>query len=354
MINNLTVENFQSHEESTLLFSPGVNCIVGTSDSGKSALLRALNWIANNRPSGEAFRSSWGGATLAAVELSDGTIITRLKNKTENIYRINGKDLKAVGKDVPEEIKEALQITGINLQYQMDAPFLLSESPGEIARFLNQTVNLDVIHSSMKKVESIKRNASQRAEAAERSKEKFQKALEGVSGSIKALEPLITEGEEIETKIAGTKNFVSGLEKLTSSIEFNDDKISEAPNYDQAEKLLIKLSASAEVVKRLEEGQEGLQTLVSQLERNERDSKKLSRIDEAGELFKKLKEQSDDLAEKEEYWNQLGNLADAIEEKDLQIKPKAEWVEKSEREFADVFPDVCPLCGQEVMANGKA
>lgn len=353
MINSLTVENFQSHEESSLVLSPGVNCIVGSSDSGKSALLRALNWIANNRPSGEAFCSSWGGTTAASVELSDGVIISRLRNSKENVYWLGDKSLKAVGKDVPEEIKEALQITSINLQYQMDAPFLLSETPGEIARFLNQTVNLDVIHSSMKRVESIKRNASQRAEAAERNKEKFQKALEGVSESVKALEPLITEGEELETKIAGTKNFVSGLEKLTSSIEFNDEKISEAPNYDDAERILIELSTSAEVIRRFEKSREGLQTLVSQLERIERDSKQLSRIDEAGELFRSLKEQNDGLTEREKHQEQLEVLADAIVEKDSQIKSTAEWVKKSEDEFADVFPDVCPLCGQEVIADGQ-
>jgi len=56
MIKYLQIQNFQSHKDSLLEFDPGVNVIVGSSDSGKTAVIRALRWLVWNRPSGDAFR----------------------------------------------------------------------------------------------------------------------------------------------------------------------------------------------------------------------------------------------------------------------------------------------------------
>ena len=75
MISQLTLRNFQSHKASRLRFHPGVNVITGPSDSGKTALLRALLWAVRNRPSGDAFRSHWGGDTSVTVGLQAGEII---------------------------------------------------------------------------------------------------------------------------------------------------------------------------------------------------------------------------------------------------------------------------------------
>ena len=75
MIKKLHIRNFQSHKDSRLIFSDGVNVIVGNSDSGKSAILRALNWVITNRPSGDSYISNWGGPTYVIVETEEGTVI---------------------------------------------------------------------------------------------------------------------------------------------------------------------------------------------------------------------------------------------------------------------------------------
>jgi len=63
MIKTLSIQNYQSHKDSTLEFDPGVNVIVGSTDSGKTAIIRALRWLIWNRPNGDSFRSTWGGDT---------------------------------------------------------------------------------------------------------------------------------------------------------------------------------------------------------------------------------------------------------------------------------------------------
>src|SRR5690554_5109154 len=106
MITSLEIQNFQSHKETLLEFEPGVNVIIGPSDSGKTAILRALYWLVWNRPLGDAFRSSWGGDTKVVLETKDG-MVKRFKGK-EDHYKLfydppfDPIEFKAFGTQVPD------------------------------------------------------------------------------------------------------------------------------------------------------------------------------------------------------------------------------------------------------------
>ena len=152
MIQKLHILNFQSHRDTALEFHPGVNVIVGASDSGKTAILRALRWLIWNRPNGEDFRSDWGGDTEVHLTVDD-VEIRRVKAK-ENGYAIQQPDgrwkvLLAFGTKVPEDIQKALNIDDTNLQKQFDSPFLISSSPGEVAGYFNGIAHLERIDSSV-------------------------------------------------------------------------------------------------------------------------------------------------------------------------------------------------------------
>ena len=54
-IQEVTIEGYQSHTNSTFCLSPGLTVITGPSDAGKTAIIRALLWFACNAPTGEAF-----------------------------------------------------------------------------------------------------------------------------------------------------------------------------------------------------------------------------------------------------------------------------------------------------------
>lgn len=125
MIESVKLKNFQSHKENTFSFTKGVNAIVGPSDSGKTAILRALRWLIWNRPLGDAFRSDWGGDTEVTVTV-DGQLITRYKHDNKHGYKIGKIDLKAIGTDVPEEVSTILNIDEINLQQQFDKTISIS------------------------------------------------------------------------------------------------------------------------------------------------------------------------------------------------------------------------------------
>lgn len=165
MIKSLIIKNFQSHKKTKLEFDKGINIIIGQSDSGKSAILRALSWNINNKPSGDAFRSNWGGDTQVKIRVEDKTEVLRYKTKkVPNGYQIHyptkvkkktgdaASTFRSFGQDVPEEIKQVLNFSPLNMSRQFDSPFLLDMSGGEVARYLNKIVHLDVIDKSLSNI----------------------------------------------------------------------------------------------------------------------------------------------------------------------------------------------------------
>jgi DNA repair protein SbcC/Rad50 len=173
MIQSISLTNFQSHKSTLLNLDPGVNVIIGPSDSGKSAIIRALRWVMENRPAGDEFRSDWAGKDYCEVGITlDDHYIERIKGGSTNIYNltplmkdhfISGNQVEtfqSFGQDVPPPISQALNLSTLNVQHQHDRPFLLDDSPGQVARTLNAIVKLDKIDSTLTNVVTKKKQVA--------------------------------------------------------------------------------------------------------------------------------------------------------------------------------------------------
>jgi exonuclease SbcC len=168
MINKITLKNFKSHKKSELNLSPGINIIVGKSDNGKTAILKGLKWVKDNRPGGNAFISDWikeekdkiikeKQASISIVK--NNSSLFRYKTNEKNGYNLDGQNYLAVKTDVPESVQKFLNLTGINYQSQFDGPFLLNETPGGVAKYLNELVKLDEIDQYLFAIESKRRKS---------------------------------------------------------------------------------------------------------------------------------------------------------------------------------------------------
>ena len=156
-IKSIRVQNIQSHKDTTLVFHKGVNAIVGITDSGKSSLYRSLDWLINNRAAGKTFYSSWGGDSIVDMTFDDAVTVSRLKSKEGNAYEIAApkrktSEFKAFKTTIPVEVSETVNMDDINLQTQLDAPFLLSSSAGDVAKVLNKVANLTSIDTSISNI----------------------------------------------------------------------------------------------------------------------------------------------------------------------------------------------------------
>ncbi len=159
MINSLKIQNFQNHQKSVLNFSEGLNVIHGDNDQGKSAVLRALNWVINNRPSGFGFQPKDKAESTVAVEVTlDEDSVIRKRGKKENCYLVNGTKFSALRSEVPSEVSNLFNLSSASYQSQYNPHFLFTDSPGEVAKKINKIVGLEEIDAVLGRIKAVKEN----------------------------------------------------------------------------------------------------------------------------------------------------------------------------------------------------
>jgi len=164
MIERLTLTNFQCHERKEIDLDSRITTIVGRSDIGKSAILRALRWVCLNRPGGESFIRTDTTAGCGATVVSDGRPIIRYRKGSENTYRVDESTFRAFGTGVPDEVTNLLRVSEVNFQGQHEAPFWFLKSPGEVSQKLNAVVNLDLIDRTLTAISSTVRKGKAEVE----------------------------------------------------------------------------------------------------------------------------------------------------------------------------------------------
>ena len=194
MFKELSIKNFQSHKDTKIQFENGVNVLVGSSDQGKSAILRAILYAVNNRPLGtDDIVSHWARDekgkmkdTMSVMITTDTGVVTRRRTADKNEYYLSvgskedvkSKVFEAVNKDVPEDIQKFFRLTDVNIQQQHDAPFLLSASASDVAKYFNKIVRLDVIDTVLSNAESARRDTNKKIKETENEKKQYEKQLE--------------------------------------------------------------------------------------------------------------------------------------------------------------------------------
>jgi len=164
-INRVRIENFQSHVNTELAFDKGLNVIVGPSDQGKSAIIRAIKWVLYNEPRGTDFIRQGTKSVRVELELSNGYTITRERTPGKNRYVLqdpegNASIFEGFGNEVPLEIIKAHGIpkvvldtdvsSCINIGEQLEGPFMLSESGSTRAKAIGRLTGIHIIDRSIR------------------------------------------------------------------------------------------------------------------------------------------------------------------------------------------------------------
>ena len=345
MIKSIQLSNFQSHKDSQLEFSDGVNVIVGRSDSGKTAKLRALNWIVSNRPSGDAFRSSWGGDTIVSIDLEDGQIIARKKSSKDNFYRLNGHTFKAFGQDVPEEIRKILNLESINTQFQLDAPFLLSESSAEVARYLNRITKLDVIDRTTSNILSKSRGTARSIDLEKTNVSRIEEELK-TWDYLPTAEEKLTELETLEDKV---KSDVDSITTITNLIEDWRETGLVIESAEKALKYEKKLQDLLDWNVKYGEDMQSFIRLETILQKHTQQIELIDRADRVMRqepILRSLTERERRLADNKSKMEKLRRLINEIETVAYNLDRISKMLREDQDKFDRLMPDVCPLCGK--------
>ncbi len=227
MIDQMELHQFQSHSDTVIDFDSGVNVITGSSDSGKSALMRFMLWIITNRPLGDEFRS-WYAAEKDTVNggiaFSEGAYVLKERIKGKNIYDVNGTTLEALKSDVPDELKLITNLADYNIQTQHQPYFLLQDTPGEVARKLNELIGLDVIDTIFANLNRSIRELNRENLTLDNQINSLSTQIESLSfldeiqAIVNKLEQEVISKEQIESESRGLHSVISSIEDLNRQI----------------------------------------------------------------------------------------------------------------------------------------
>jgi exonuclease SbcC len=348
-ITELKVKAFGLHIDKTVTFKPGVNVIVGESETGKSTLIRALYLLAENSPR--------GGENLYQSDLTDehmdlqikdslGNTIRRYKNK----YYINGnKPLKAFGSSVPEPVREILNFREINWQRQFSPkPFLLFDTGGGAAKQLSEFTGLKdqrIIIEEVKGVISehksnIKRhlqNNIEHQQVIERLKNvvRFKMKCQGILNKKE-------DSDILEESIYNLRGIIDELKLIRSRKMLNQNIV------DKFSVQVGKIVKGKGVLKVYDEKIGELGGLVTQLERIPKFDNQV--IIEHGTELQKIAVKNQSIIEIKGKINQLYGIIQNIEKLKTMYRKADKEVSEINKELNNIFTEIgyCPLCNRAV------
>ena len=347
MIKKIRLQNFQSHKDTTIDFTTGVNIIIGKSDSGKSVIIRALYWVIFNKPTGDSFRSNWGGDTRVDLTLLDGQVISRIRTKSENYYLLNSNsrfDALGAGK-VPTEISNIINVSFVNFQTQFDPPFLISNTPGEVASHFNSLAGIEQIEVSTKMLKKELNDTKTIIDGAKNAKKSFKTELK----QYKYLEQFEINMEVLETENNTLLDLQRKKTKLTSLInqltEIQENLKGPTKISTLNSELQGIISKNSDLIELQKQNQKLAAYITDFTENNIQLKLSLSLVD-LGEKVAYISVEGETLGELRKTALQLKKINNSITENKEMIKKGQKLVKKLEKEWHEVFPDRCPLCGK--------
>jgi DNA repair protein SbcC/Rad50 len=337
VIRRIEIRNFQSHRKLVLEFDPHVTTIIGDSDQGKSAILRALRWVATNKPKGNEFIHHDSKFSRVTIQVDEHRV-TRKRSLSKNTYTLNDNEFSAIGHDVPKEIASVLNVTELNFQDQHDSPFWFSLSAPEVSRRLNEIVDLSIIDHTLTNIASEIRKTN--AE-----KEVVQKRLDLAVAErtrLKWVDKAHLELENIERLASKQKHCegqVNQLQELVSASQTLMEYIRKLKDWKRDATPLIKLGEEWGRGCKVEQELNGL---VKQI----RNFSHLADIElpSTEELDKTVQS----IKQKQKRVDELTALVYDIHQNQLDAQSHKRAAQEAKAQLKKEMGDVCALCGQEI------
>lgn len=204
----IDIKNFQSIGNANLVFEPGINMIVGQSNSGKSATLRAIrSTVVNPSRAKHYIKKGTNKATVTIDYNNDSVEWTRAAK--ESVYNINEETYEKVGNKTLFDLKEdgcgfVRDDAGniMNIEGEWDLLFPFDRTPSELFKLFE---NIFCVSDSALILKSYK---DEEAELVKR-KGQYEDRLNTLNSKKIALEEL---EQEVDTdKIASESKIFEGL-----------------------------------------------------------------------------------------------------------------------------------------------
>ncbi|WP_277221680.1 AAA family ATPase [Peptoniphilus vaginalis] len=192
-IKNVELINFQSHNHTEIEFDRGLNVILGNSDAGKTAILRAIKWALFNEPKGDYFIRQGEKDVSVKVTFSNGVVVERSRTPSKNSYYLmdaEGQEMRfeGFGLDVPKEITDAIHMHKVsldnsnnkvilNIAEQLDGPFLLNDQASMRASAIGRLIGVNYVDDALRTVVRDNKRINQEIDNLRASRDDFKEQL---------------------------------------------------------------------------------------------------------------------------------------------------------------------------------
>ena len=347
MIKWAHLKNCHSHKDTFVEFHPGVNVFVGDTDSGKSALLRGLEKVIWNNFTSKELTSHWGGPLNISIGVDDNVIT--LNNDKKDSYLLNKISFAAINGKVPDEISSVLNMDEINLQSQIDSFFLLNETSGYVATYLNKIANLSQIDSTTKSINSEINNTKRSIEQDKESLKDKEKELESYS-FLTELEVKIKEVNALRDKQTDTQLEIDSILYLMTELSTINAKLETNQKLIKLKPIVVDTLEAIETANSLDDKYKDVGLYIIKLAHIDYQLDKLNKLVQLKPLINSVikdKEKESILNTKLETLTNLISKVSTIEEKIK--KANANRIKERNRYDSEMKKlDKCFFCGSKI------
>ena len=308
---SLIIKDFQSHKDTFVELHEHLNVITGESDTGKSTIIRAIEWVRKNRPLGHMFIGPSGSCSVT-LNFMNGSIIYREKGINDNLYRATTENIdevyRAFSSNVPGEAGKILYTANVCIQRQFEIPYFVFESDITVGKKLAESSGYDV---------------------------------------------LLRTNQGLRSKLRDERGYKTKLDKRAATIqeELNSSKFKQVA---LLEELMTEREHEIEKLSRLREIEEDVHSLIVSVRASQDIIDVLSeKAVSLGEIETEHSNEYTHLLELKEAVQEVFELVSSVHDLEIQLKNKGEVLTKMRIELAESLAGYteCPLCNAQIPPN---
>lgn len=353
MLKRVRIKNFRKHKDLELNFTPGLNCITGMSDQGKSAIIGALRWCWKNKPDGFGFKT-WktkkSDPTYVISEF-DNCTIHKERNDSEHFYKINGREDKyeAMRGNVPEEVINLVNIASYCFKTQHEPFFLLWDSPGEVSKKLNEAAGLTIVDDILNLSKSKEKEAIKEVEKLGKDIEEIEKEL-GQLFYIVAARKMIENLSGLQDDNERLDKLISQVESLVSDIQKIDSEMNKINNIVKLERRINKITEELENIIDIENDIESLTQLILQVNLGDEQMNQFEKLLMQEVRIENLLDYCLAIEECKKNIDEIASCISSCIKYEKEIKECGEKVLMLELEYEKKLKElgICPMCMKEI------
>jgi len=261
---------------------------------------------------------------------------------------IKGKDRQdwsAIGTGVPEAVTQTLNISELSWQSQMDPPFLLSASPGDVARTLNEVADLDKIDSTLVNINRMARDNRAKLTECVQQKQRLEIDLYEFRELDNQLAKVV-QLKEMERKAGLLEGMVADGDHLVCSITDQEEALSSYMEVEghlayvqQLNKLVIQAGA-------LELDAETGQNWLDEIQELNTRLKRIKDPTDAEAELDLLLDMAGQLKQAETFIIRMEDYVSCIQETTKRLKTAGNESDTLEKQWHEQTKGQCPLCGR--------